>query len=119
MPPKTRKTFIVHIIHPTGNLELTEEPVRFQLPPFREGTTDQQVLQFIQRNKLVYGFTGVAKTTNPERGNFEDVPKWDTSSCPVVDHEQTVICVVEDDGEGGAREIRRIKGPPVESTPQS
>lgn len=110
------KTFIVHVIHPTGILELTDEPVRFQTPEFREGTTDAQVLAWCKKNTHLFGYMGVTAATNPDKDDFSNIQKWDTTSCPVIDHPQTIIAVVEDDGEGGVREIRRIKGPTQEQT---
>ena len=111
-----RKNQLVHVILP-GDRE------RFQRE-FPERWTPEQILANLAAGKRVFGFNATVRKRDKTFG--EDAPDavavtdhGDPASGFAYDHPDTVVAIGEDDGAGGFREVRRIKGPPAKSdTPQ-
>ena len=107
---------LVHVILP-------DDRERFERT-FPDRWTPEQILANLAAGKRVFGFNATVRRKDTSFG--EDAPDavtvtdfGDPKSGFVFDNPATVVAIGEDDGNGGFREIKRIKGPPAKTeTPQ-
>lgn len=79
--------------------------------------SDDKILRAIVDNKQYYGRVNTVKKVDTSSGLPYSVEYADNTSSFILDHPDTIVAVVEKSHpiDGEIREIRRLKGPPLQT----